>query len=93
MPVAGDVSPEEAAQAWLTQARRLLGVMDRPTGSARIETTPDGPIAVVEVGPGGKAATANAVLEWASEAAARVLRGDPQPSDAEVYKAARAALR
>ena len=35
---------------------------------------------------------ANAVHEWALEAATRVLRGDPQPSNAEVYKAARATL-
>ena len=62
--------------------------MDGPAGSASIETTPNGPIAVVDVGPGGETATANAILEWALEAAARVLRGDPQPSDAEVYKAA-----
>lgn len=46
-------------------------------------------MAVVEVAPGGESATANAILEWTFEAAERVLRGDPQPSDAEVYKAAR----
>ena len=61
--------------------------MDRPAESAKIETTPDGPIAVVEV-PGARSECAEAILEWALEAAARVLRGDPQPSDAEVYKAA-----
>ena len=65
--------------------------MDWPAGSARIETTPDGPIAVVEVGR-ARSESAEAILEWALEAATRVLRGDPQPSDAEVYKAARAML-
>ncbi|MDE2923191.1 MAG: hypothetical protein OYL92_13895 [Acidobacteriota bacterium] len=88
IPDVADVPPEEAAQAWLTQARRLLAVMDRPAGSAKIETTPDGPIAVVEL-PEARRESAEAILEWALEAAARVLRGDPQPSDAEVYKAAR----
>jgi len=62
--------------------------MDRPAESARIETTRDGPIAVVEVGPGGETENSDAILDWAFEAAERVLRGDPQPSDAEVYKAA-----
>ncbi|MDE2852310.1 MAG: hypothetical protein OXP74_17035 [Acidobacteriota bacterium] len=62
--------------------------MDAPVESARIETTPDGLIAVLEV-PEARRESAEAILEWALEAAARVLRGDPQPSDAEVYKAAR----
>lgn len=66
--------------------------MDWPVESARIETTPEGPLVLLEVAPGEEAATADAILDWASEAAARVSRGDPQPSDAEVYKAARALL-
>ncbi|MYB20730.1 MAG: hypothetical protein F4Y16_17390 [Holophagales bacterium] len=65
--------------------------MSWPVESARIETTPDGPIAVVEVGR-ARSESAEAILEWALEAAARVFRGDPQPADAEVYKAARAML-
>ena len=66
--------------------------MDWPVESARIETTPGGPLAVLEAPPGEAPANAGALLDWATEAAARVLRGDPQPSDAEVYKAARALL-
>ncbi len=66
--------------------------MDWPVESARVEPTPEGPLAVLKAPPGEAAAKAGAILDWASEAAARVLRGDPQPSDAEVYKAARALL-
>lgn len=65
--------------------------MDWPVESAKIVPTSEGPLAVLEVPP-GRTATANAILDWTSEAAARTLRGDPQPSDAEVYKAARALL-
>ncbi len=63
--------------------------MDRPAESATIETTPNGPTAVVDSGRGGQPESSDAILEWAFEAGQRVLRGDPQPSDAEVYKAAR----
>ena len=66
--------------------------MDWPVESARIETTPDEPTAVLEAPPGETTANTRAILDWALEAAARVLRGDPQPSDAEVYKAARGLL-
>ena len=63
--------------------------MDWPLESATIDTTPNGPIAVVEVSLEGETASGDAILDWGLEAATRVLRGDPQPSDAEVYKAAR----
>lgn len=66
--------------------------MDWPVESARVEPTPESPLAVLKAPPGEATANAGAILDWASEAAARVLRGDPQPSDAEVYKAARALL-
>ena len=66
--------------------------MDWPVESARIEPTPGGPLALLEAPPGEATANAGAILDWAKEASARVLRGDPQPSDAEVYKAARALL-
>ncbi len=66
--------------------------MDWPVESARVEPTPEGPLAVLEAPPGEAPADTSATIDWATEAAARVLRGDPQPSDAEVYKAARALL-
>ncbi|MCY3965215.1 MAG: hypothetical protein OXG83_09255 [Acidobacteria bacterium] len=51
----------------------------------------EGPFVVVDACQ-GRTETADAILDWALEAATRVLRGDPQPSDAEVYKAVRAIL-
>ncbi len=66
--------------------------MDWPVESARVEPTPEGPLAVLEAPPGEATANTPAILDWALEASARVLRGDPQPSDAEVYKAARPLL-
>ncbi len=66
--------------------------MDWPVESARVEPTPESPLAVLKAPSGDAAANAGAILDWALEASARVLRGDPQPSDAEVYKAARALL-
>lgn len=79
------------AAAWLVQARRLLDSIDWPPESVRIEATAEGPFVVVDAYH-GRTETADAILDWALEAATRVLRGDPQPADAEVYKAARAML-
>lgn len=67
------------------QARRLLDSADLPIDLATVRSTPERPLVTIELPP----ELAHAVLEWALEAATRVLRGDPQPSDAEVYKAAR----
>jgi hypothetical protein len=75
--------------AWSIQARRLLDSAALPTHLASVRSTQDGPLATIELPP----KTANAIIEWSLEAATRVLRGDPQPSDAEVYKAARALQR
>ena len=72
----------------MTQARRLLDSADLPIDLVTVRSTEVEPLVTIELPP----ETANAVLKWALEAAARVLRGDPQPSDAEVYKAARAML-
>ncbi len=86
---AGDYSAEEMAAAWLIQAKRLLDSADLPTHLATVRSTEVEPLATIQL----PAETANTVLEWALEAATRVLRGEPQPSDAEVYKAARALPR
>ena len=88
LPPLGDHSAEELAAAWLFQARRLLNSADLPIDLVTIRSTQDEPLATIKLPP----ETANAVVEWALEAATRVLRDDPQPSDAEVYKAARAML-
>ena len=84
----GEHSADKQAVTWLAQAQRLLASADMPTGSATVRPTPNGPLISVELPP----ETAGIVLDWALEAAARVLRGDPQPPEAEVYKAARAIL-
>lgn len=89
IPDVADVPPEEAAQAWLTQARRLLDSADLPIDLVTVRSTQQGPLVTIELPP----EAAKAALEWALEAANRVLRGDPPPSDAEVYKAARALLK
>ena len=85
---AGGHSADKQAATWLSQAHRLLVSADFSTDLATVRPTRNGPLISVELPP----ETAGIVLEWALEAAARVLRGDPQPSDAEVYKAARAML-
>jgi len=76
------------AAVWLTQAHRLLASADLPTHLATVRSTQKGPLVTIDLAP----EVADKVLEWAIEAAGRVLRGDPQPSHAEVYKAARALL-
>lgn len=78
--------------AWLIQAHRLLGAADLPTDLTTVRSTRDGPLVTLQLPAGTGPETVDAVLDWALEAAARVLRGEPQPSDAEVYKAARALL-
>ena len=82
----GDHSAEELGTAWLAQAHRLLASADLPIDLATVRSTQEGPLISVDLPPD----TASALIEWALEAAIRVLRGDPQPSDAEVYKAAQA---
>lgn len=74
--------------AWLIQARRLLDSAGLPIDVVTIRSTQEETLVTIDLSP----ETASAVLDWALEAATRVLRGDPQPSDAEVYKAARAML-
>ncbi|MCE2558278.1 MAG: hypothetical protein J4F98_06580 [Acidobacteria bacterium] len=74
--------------AWLTQAHRLLASADLSVDRVTVRSTQEGPLISIQLPP----EAANAVLEWALEAATRVLRGNPQPSHAEVYKAARALL-
>ena len=88
----GDYSAEQVAAVWLTQAHRLLASADLPTHLTTVRSTRDGPLITLKLPTGTSPETTNAILEWALEAAARVLRGNPQPSDAEVYKAARALL-
>ena len=76
------------AAAWLIQARRLLDSADLPVDLVTARSTQEEPQVAIELPP----ELADATLEWALEAATRVLRGNPQPSDAEVYKAARSIL-
>lgn len=83
-------STDAAAAAWLVQARRLLASADLPTSLATVQPTRDGHRLTIEVSAEVDVETVDTVLEWALEASARVLRGAPQPSAAEVYKAARA---
>ncbi|MCY3590064.1 MAG: hypothetical protein OXH32_00330 [Acidobacteria bacterium] len=66
----------------------MLDSADLPIDLVTIRSTRERPLVTIELPP----EPANALLEWALEAATRVLRGDPQPSNAEVYKAARAVL-
>jgi len=80
----GDHSAEETAAAWLIQARRLLDSADLPVDVVTVRSTQEGPLVTIDLAP----EVAGKVLEWAIEAAGRVLRGDAQPSHAEVYKAA-----
>ena len=89
----GNSSADETAEVWLIQARRLLDALDWPADPASIKSTSNGPLATVQSPAEDCSKTAAAILDWALEAAARVLRGDPQPSDAEVYKAAMALPR
>ena len=70
----------------MVQARRLLDSADLPNDLVTVRSTLEGPLVTIDLPPD----TADAVIEWALEAAIRVLRGDPQPAEAEVYKAARA---
>ncbi len=83
-------SPDAAAAAWLAQARRLLASAGLPTDVATVQPARNGRPVTIEVAAEVGAETATAVLEWALEASSRVLRGAPQPSRAEVYKAGRA---
>ena len=72
----------------MIQARRLLDSADLPLELVTVRSPQGKPLVTIELPP----ETARTILHWALEAATRVLRGDPQPSDAEVYKAARAML-
>lgn len=66
----------------------MLDSADLPLELATVRSAREEALITIEL----PTETANAVLEWALEAATRVLRGDPQPSAAEVYKAAQAML-
>jgi len=89
----GDSSDDEdaAAAAWQSQANRLLGALAWPPEAAVATGAATGALAARVTPPEGSGPrAAEFLVAWALEAAGRVLRGAPQPTTAEVYKAARA---